>query len=312
MRLSALGCRLSGLVVALLLASPVTAADRRVAFTFDDLPGVGAGCDASAIGAMNRKLVGTILKHEIPALGLVNDHNMCEASRARVGSIYEIWLNAGLELGNHTASHRDFNRLPLEEFQADTLLGEKTLRPLLAKRGKTPRYFRYPFLRSGLEMEKKRAFESFLKKHGYVSAPVTIDNDEYVYANVYRRAMQRGDKTVANRVADDYIRYMESMFAFYENLSQSTLGYELPQILLLHVNHLNADHLGRLVAMAKRRGYRFISIDEALRDPAYKRGDPYVGPKGLSWLQRWTLAEGKPIPPENDLPKWVFDLFRAQ
>lgn len=310
--LSAFSSRLSGLLLALSLSLTAHAADRRVAFTFDDIPGVGAGCNVSVVSAMNRKLVGTIRKNNIPALGLVVDSNLCQASRDELASVYEIWLDAGLELGNHTASHRDLNRQPLTAYQDDTLLGEKTIRPLLEARGKRPRYFRYPFLRSGLDLEKKRAFEAFLKEHDYVIAPVTIDNDEYVYADIYRRAMNRGDKTVANRIADDYIRYMESMFAWYESFSQSTLGYEIPQILLLHANHLNADHLPRLIAMAKRRGYRFISIDEALRDPAYKRADSYVGPRGLSWLQRWALDDGKTIPAENDLPKWVFDLYRAR
>jgi peptidoglycan-N-acetylglucosamine deacetylase len=310
--LSAVSCRLSGVLVAILITVSLSASERRVAFTFDDLPGVNAGCDLDRIAAMNRRLVGSIRKYKIPALGLVVDSNMCETLRDKLPSIYEIWLDAGLELGNHTASHRDLNKESLEAYQADTLLGEKTIRPLLEARGKAPRYFRYPFLRGGLDLDKKRAFEAFLREHGYVNAPVTIDNDEYVYAAIYARAMQRGDKTTANRVADDYIRYMESMFEWYEKLSKDTLGYELPQILLLHVNLLNADHLPRLVTMAKRRGYRFISIDEALRDPAYKRADDYVGPKGLSWLQRWAIADGKSIPQENDLPKWVFDLFRAR
>jgi peptidoglycan-N-acetylglucosamine deacetylase len=311
MRLSAVGCRLSGLLLAILASWSVHAADRRVVFTFDDIPGVGLGCDADGVAAMNRRLVGHLTRHKIPALGLVVDTNLCR-DYTHLAKIYEIWLDAGIELGNHTASHLDLNTTPLDVFRKDTLIGDQTIQALLKKRGMKRRYFRYPFLRAGLDLEKKRAFESFLNEQGYTIAPVTIDNDEYVYAAVYQRAMQRGDKRVADRVGDDYIRYMESMFEWYENLSQQTLGYELPQILLLHMNRLNAEHLDRLIAMAKKRGYKFISIDEALRDPAYKRMDRYVGPRGLSWLQRWALDDGKAIPPENDPPKWVFDLYRAR
>jgi hypothetical protein len=32
---------------------------------------------------------------------------------------------------------------------------------------------------------------------------VTIDNDEFVYAAAYGKALRRGDTTVAGRIADD-------------------------------------------------------------------------------------------------------------
>ncbi|NUO83097.1 polysaccharide deacetylase, partial [candidate division KSB1 bacterium] len=44
--------------------------------------------------------------------------------------------------------------------------------------------------------------------------------------------------------------------------------------------------------MAKR-GYAFVSLEEALRDEAYRTEDTYTGPAGISWLQRWAMAQGK-------------------
>jgi hypothetical protein len=159
-----------------------------------------------------------------------------------------------------------------------------------------------------MELTKKRAFEKFLRGRGYVNAPVTIDNDEYIYADVYARA----DAETKEKVAADYVRYMDSVFAFYEQLSRDTLGYEPPQVLLLHDNVLNADHLDALVAMVRRRGYTIVPIAEALRDPAYARRDAYIGRRGLSWLHRWALDAGKPAPMQPDVPQWVTDLYRAR
>lgn len=284
-----------------------------MAFTFDDLPGlVATPCDVRSFETLNRKLVAAIQRNKMPATGLVVESRLCERQRHRIDRLYDIWLSAGLELGNHTFSHHDFNRTPLAEYQADILEGERTLRPLLARRGRTLRYFRYPFLRSGTELPKKRALEAFLRKHGYVNAPVTIDNDEYIYAAAYDAARRRGDRRQAKRIADDYIRYMDSVFAFYEQLSIDTLGYELPQVLLLHVNQLNADLLDRLVAMTRRRGYELISLEEALRDKAYARADSYIGRRGLSWLQRWALDDGRKPPMQPDVPAWLMELYRAR
>jgi peptidoglycan/xylan/chitin deacetylase (PgdA/CDA1 family) len=288
------------LAVLLLCALPLSAAPRSVVFTFDDIPGVSHGADRCDLAPLNRKLVEAIKRNRIPALGLVVESRGC---RNQLASLYSIWLDAGLELGNHTASHRDFNVTPLEEFQRDTIEGETTL----VKLGRKPKYFRFPFLRSGTELAKKRAFEKFLDERGYVNAVVTIDNDEYIYADVYARA----DEATAKRVAEDYIRYMESVFAFYEQFSRDTLGYEPPQILLLHDNLLNADTLDALTAMVRRRGYRIVPIAEALKDPVYARRDAFIGKRGLSWMHRWALDAGKPAPMQPEVPAWVNELYRS-
>src|SRR5688572_2578295 len=285
---------------------------RKVALTFDDLPGVNAGCDLKPIEEMNRKLIAAIRRADMPATALVVESNLCPPLRHNIGRIYEMWLNAGLDLGNHTYSHHNLNVTSLEKYQKDVIEGERTLRPLLANRGKKLRYFRYPYLRSGTELGKKRAFEQFLEGRGYVNAPVTIDNDEWIYAVAYSTALKRGDERTAARLADDYVRYMDDMFDFYETLSRETLGYELPQVLLLHVNQLNADHLDRLVVMARKRGYEFISLEEALRDKAYERKDRYVGNRGFSWLHRWAIDKGKQPPMHADPPDWVMDFYRTR
>ena len=277
--------------------------------TFDDLPGnyVAGVCPVEALRLMNEQLVAAIRRNKMPALGVVNEGKVCEERRKELRSLLSIWLDAGLELGNHTYWHSDFNTVSLADFEKDIVDGETTLRPLLESRGKKLRYFRFPFLHMGKDLKKKRAIEDFLRRRGYENAVVTIDNDDYIYAVAYAAAGAATKK----RLADDYIRYMESMFSFYEKWSPKIAGYEPPQILLLHDHQLNADTLDRLAAMIRRRGYSFISIDEALRDPIYRRPEHYVGGYGLSWMYRWAFAAGKKPPGQADVPPWVMDLFHA-
>ena len=66
-----------------------------------------------------------------------------------------------------------------------------------------------------------------------------------------------------------------------------------------------------LVEATRRRGYRFVSLEEALRDPAYSHADGYEGRYGPSWLHRWAMAEKKPetfYAGEPEVPKWVMQL----
>ena len=246
----------------------------------------------------------------VPAVGFVNEGKLdvegesAEQRAARV-EVLRLWTAAGLELGNHTYSHKSLNRTPLEEFEADVVRGEPVTRGLLAEKGRTLRYFRHPFLQVGLELDKRRAFEKFLAERGYTVAPVTVDNDEYVFAFVYADALRRGERERAAKVAADYFDYMEGVFAFVEEVSRNLTGREIAQVLLVHANELNADHLGALLDRVAARGYRFVKLEEALRDPAYALPDDYVGNWGISWLHHWEITRGKQRSPSPDPPAWI-------
>ncbi len=291
----------------LVFASPLLA-QRRVAFTFDDLPGRYVGhCDPAELRHLNEQLIAAIRRNHMPAIGFVNEGNLCAEKRDQLAPLLTLWIDAGLDLGNHTYSHVDFNNVSLDDFEKDVIAGESTTRAVLASHGQKLHYFRFPFLHMGKDLKKKRVIEQFLRSRGYENAVVSLDDDDYIYAVAYAYA----DAPARQRLADDYVRYMDSMFAFYEKLSRDTLGYEPPQILLLHDNQLNADTLDRLAAVVRKRGYSFISIAEALRDPIYKRSDNYVGGYGISWMHRWAMDAGKRPPGQPDVPDWVMNLFNA-
>jgi len=283
-----------------------------VAFTFDDLPAVRFSSVAEA-EAITVKLLGHLRALGIPAIGFVNEGKLHAAPEVsgQLTALLEAWLDAGFELGNHTYSHMRLFNNPLEQVQADVLRGERQTRRLLTARGLRPRYFRHPTLNTGPDLETKEAFERFLTVHGYLVAPVTIDNDEYLYALAYDRTRARGDSGVVGRLRADYVRYMEETFRFYEALSDSLLGRQPAQVLLLHANALNADVLPALAAMAAGRGYRFVSLEEALRDPAYGLPDRYVGSRGPSWLVRWALTRGRRPAEPPGIPAWVRDAVTA-
>ena len=97
-----------------------------------------------------------------------------------------------------------------------------------------------------------------------------------------------------------------------EALSRDTFGREVPQVLLVHGNRTNADALGEVLDRLAGRGYRFVTLDEALADEAWRTPDEFVGSRGPSWLYRFRVAKGLPLGLEGepDPPKWVLDLYR--
>ena len=289
------------------------APQRAVAVTFDDLPATPAGAVASDVASLQQltsKLLSAVRKHDVPAVGFVNEGQLfVDGERpadvdART-SLLRMWLSAGLELGNHTYSHRDLNTMPLDQFKADVLRGEVVTRGLMKQNGQRLRYFRHPFLHVGSDLQVRRAFEAFLLEHGYTVAPVTVDNDEFVYAAAYATALRRRDQAAATRIADEYLRYMDEVFTFFEGVSKRVVGHEIPQILLLHANELNADRFDALAGALKRRGYTFITLAQALEDPAYRRRDEFVGAPSNSWFNHWEITAGRPPVPTPAPPDWI-------
>jgi hypothetical protein len=85
------------------------------------------------------------------------------------------------------------------------------------------------------------------------------------------------------------------------------VGYEPKQILLLHANWLEADHIGELIDLLRKRGYQFIALEAALEDPAYSQPDEYVG-GGTGYIEHWAATRGQPAKGEPTFPQWVLDL----
>lgn len=83
-------------------------------------------------------------------------------------------------------------------------------------------------------------------------------------------------------------------------------------MLLIHDSELTAECLDELLTNLERRGYRFITLDEALADAAYGTPDLFVGPQGFSYLIRWKLAFGQKADWENepDPPAWVIKISK--
>lgn len=287
-------------------------ADRKIAVTIDDLPVISTRTDPKNRKEITRKLLGHITKAKVPAIGFVNENKLYAGDKRDEKQIdlLRMWLAAGLELGNHTYSHRSLNQITLADYQADLLKGETITRQLLAEKGRKIRFFRHPFLQTGRTLEIKADLDRFLAEHGYTIAPISVDNADYIFSRAYDIAFDRGDKALMKKVGDAYVPYMESKLAYWERQSTKLFGREIAQTLLIHANFINSDYFDDLAVMFKRRGYKFVDLETALKDEAYRLPDTYVGPAGISWLHRWAREKGREfiVPNEPTVPEFVLKL----
>lgn len=275
-------------------AAPSTPAPRReVAVTFVNFP--GHADDPRVLPNMMRRLLGSLKANDVRAVGFVNEGMLYREGGAenevRVAALRD-WVAAGHELGNETAHHTNLYKTSVEDFKADVLSGDKLLSKLAAERGGKVRYFSYPYLNTGATPEAKAAVEKFLGERGYRIHPVTVDNMDWLFNRAYADALTRDDEAGAAALRADYVAYMEHMFEFYEGYSREVFGREIPQVLMLTGGVLNAHCFGDLASMLKRRGYSFVTLEQATRDEAYSQPDTYTGESGNSWLARWAVSRG--------------------
>lgn len=294
---------------------PADTATRRVAVTFDDVPRQGGamGCDdPAAVLEMNSRLVSLLESRAVPATAFVTGVNACGPDAAEhLRRALEVWLDAGMELGNHTWSHPDIDDVPVDAYLADADRGAAAVVPALRARGERLRWFRPPYLHTGRTPEKERALERALAERGWRMAPVTLDNDEWIFAAAYRRARRAGDAEGAARVVEAYVDHMAATFRHFERVSDAVLGRQVPQVLLVHASPLNAVAFGRVLDVLSGRGYAFVSLEEALQDPAYDIDDDYVGEEGLSWLLRWARTLRVAVEETPRAPGWIARSFRG-
>jgi peptidoglycan/xylan/chitin deacetylase (PgdA/CDA1 family) len=274
---------------------------KEIAVTMDDLPLNGPRIELARLRAMTDKLVQGFRRYRMPVVGFVNESLLYVPGEtdARI-ALLKTWSDGGVELGNHTFSHLGFKTASLADYEDDFVRGESVTNMLLKAKGQKARYFRHPFLQMGATAELEKSFEEFIAARGYRIAPVTVDTMDWMFLAAYEQARARGDAAELKRVSEEYLKFAALKFDNSDKVSAELFGRPIKQILLLHANELNADNFDALVKLLTDRGYGFITLEEALKDPVYRTPDKYVGTS--DWLGAWAISKGKkfasPMPPD--------------
>lgn len=233
---------------------------REIAITIDDLPLVASKMDTP--GNQQRsterfaKIIQAFTDNKVPATGFIIAGSIEKGQWA----FLENFRNAGLELGNHTYSHRSLNQIGADKYIADIDHADKIIAPLMTE----PKYFRYPYLAEGNKVSKPKV-QQYLAEHGYTVAPVTIDSKDFEFNEQLYRIPYRAREKNLNQIKKRYLAYIWNATLKAEKKAN---GRPVKQILLIHANLLNSYVLGDVIQMYKQNGYTFITLTEALKNPA--------------------------------------------
>ncbi|HVF47828.1 MAG TPA: M56 family metallopeptidase [Pyrinomonadaceae bacterium] len=282
---------------------------RKLAIGFVSIPPVdrtdNAPKDADATA---RLLIEKLKAHKVPATGFLQGGMISDGEKMLPvrANIARLWIDAGLELGLGGFKHIKLFNTPVDEYIANIEKNERVAKKLIGDQGLPPRYFSYPFLNAGKSTDDRAKVEAWLGSRGYTSVKYTFDNQEWVYSHAYDMARNDNDVNTMKEVREAYLRYIDKMFEHYEAYSAEMFGRDIAQTMVLTPSRLITDTADEFFGMALKRGYSFVTIDEAQKDPAYKTAENFAGEAGISWFERWSMAQGKKLrdEPRVDAQVW--------
>lgn len=278
------------LILAIVLGiATTTLGQKRVSITIDDVPNSLLYKNEG----FRSRLLHLIDSMKLPVAIFINEVKIFDVDEADKSlNLFDRWLaSPNVTLGNHGYQHRMYSNEGIDSFQIDVLQGEAITTPLAKRYGKNANYYRFPYNDLGKDAAQHKQAADFLKSRGYVITPYTVHSDDWLVAELYEYYKLQGRTKDAARIGQAFIDFTLKNFDYIESITDQKLGRNVSQIYLMHDNLLNADYLDDLLAALIKRGYSFISLDEAMKDPVYRQQDYYEQRYGISWVYRWIKDE---------------------
>lgn len=257
-----------------------------LAFTFDDGPNLHTTPRMTAL-ERHEALLAALKAEGVQAMFYVNARFLGEGPEGQ--QLLRMACEAGHLLANHTASHLDFHdgAITLEAFQADVLACDAMVRPYAGFRP----FFRFPYLHEGHTAERRDAMRAFLAAKGYRPGHVGMDTSDWLIADAFQKALAADPALDLGPWRRFYLDHLRTQARAFDRLVRQVHGREVPLVVLLHHNLLNAHFLRDALEALKAEGWHFVSPETAYADPAYL-AQPRIVPYADSLFEASARALG--------------------
>jgi peptidoglycan/xylan/chitin deacetylase (PgdA/CDA1 family) len=260
---------------------------QKLAITFDDLPLNGAlPPGVTRVEIAGNTLAVLKIRHVPPVYGFVNAKKL-EGNNDAAEAL-KLWADAE-PVGNHTYGHMDLNVNPAEAFEREIEEDEPVLE-LVAAKDANWHWFRYPYLREGDTVEKRRAVRAYLEAHHYRVAQVTLDWEDYMWNSAYARCIAKNDAKSIAWLRTSYLNTASAYLDLGREMAKLVYGHDINHVLLLHLGAFSSTILPDALDLLEKKGFKLVTLEEAESDPAYAT-DPDTGSKeGGTLLDQWMEA----------------------
>ncbi|MDA0204499.1 MAG: polysaccharide deacetylase family protein [Acidobacteria bacterium] len=273
------------LLLLTLFAVSLTA--QEIALTFDDLPNHGNLPPGVTRVDVARTFVAALKPASVEFYGFMNA-GRADGDAAR-NEVLRIWRDGGFPLASHSYSHMDLHGNNTEDFKRDIDQNEAALPQLME--GQNWKWFRYPYLREGDTVEKRREIRAYLKQKGYRTAQVTIDFGDYMWNAPYARCMANEDQQAVEELKSLYLEAAEDSLDAGQELSRLLFDRDMKHTMLLHIGAFTGLMLPDLLELLDDLDFKVIPLAEAHSDTAYDSDPDVATTRGETLLMQMALAK---------------------
>ena len=272
---------------------------QKVAITFDDLPLNGdLPPGVTRVEITGNTLAVLKIRHVPAVYGFVNAKKL--EGNADAAEALKLWADAE-PVGNHTYAHMDLNANPAEAFEREIEEDEPVLE-LVAVKDDNWHWLRYPFLREGDTVEKRRAVRAYLQARQYRVAQVTLDWEDYMWNSAYARCVAKNNAKSIAWLRTSYLNTASSYLDLGREMAKLVYGHEINHVLLLHLGAFTSTILPDALDLLEKKGFKVVTLEEAESDPAYAT-DPDAGSMyGGTLLEQWMDARKIKYPAAAEKP----------
>jgi peptidoglycan-N-acetylglucosamine deacetylase len=275
-----------------------------MAVTIDDLPGGGPETGEYTHARIVNDIIAVLRAHKVTRPTGFVVGSMLEGRPERRAAV-DAWVNAGFWVGNHTYSHSALAEVGLDAYVADIEKNRAVVDALEKSSGQKGHFFRYPYLEEGRTDHERRTLARLLTRQHDTLARVSLDFGDWAWAEPYQRCMERGDQGALDLLAQSYLENAVAYLVWSVAAAREVVERAAPQVLLLHANVATALNLDALLTAFEKVGVRYISLAQALSDPAYTA--KYETSGGTVFVQA-SQHLGRPHPPYLVRPLSLLDL----
>ena len=269
---------------------------QEISLTFDDLPNHGNLPPGVTRADVARTFVANLKPAGVEFYGFIN------AGRAEgdavQNEVLRIWREGGFPLASHSFTHMSLHDNTPEDFKRNIDQNEAALEALMA--GENWKWFRYPYLREGDTVEKRREIRAYLKQQGYRTAQVTIDFGDYMWNAPYARCLEKGDQDAVEDLMSLYLDAAEESLEGGQELAQMLFDRDVKHTLLLHIGAFTGLMLPDLFELLDDLEFKVVTLAEAHSDPAYESDPDVAITRGETFLRQMAQARALDYPRHPD------------
>lgn len=288
-----IGRLLLALLLALAAAAPASAADKRIAFTFDDVPRVPGGLFTPA--ERTDRLIAALKRARVKqAAFFLNPGNLAEPWGQGGEQRIAAYVAAGHVIGNHSWSHPHLNAMSTDAWLADV---DRASEWLKGRAGYRP-WLRFPFLDEGTDAAQRDAVRAGLTARGLRNAYVTVDPSDWFLEQLLTDAKAQGKTVDLAALGDLYVKELVGAADHSDQLARDMLHLRPVHVVLMHETDLEALFIEKAVAALRADGWEIVPVDQAFEQPLPDPTGPWIGGNQVSALaaERGASADALPYP----------------